>query len=107
MPLPMAVGMKRTCPKGRKAMANKNLFQTLKGMLIPATDAVNEEFAPAYRFTLAHQLAQYAATGCLNSTFYASAQNQMQTVLDLCNKVEAELIALTAIYCRERGFMKD
>jgi 60 kDa SS-A/Ro ribonucleoprotein len=88
-------------------MANKNLFQTLKGMLIPATDAVNEENAPAYRFTPEHQLAQYAATGCLNSTFYASAQNQMETVLDLCNKVEAEFIALTAIYCRERGFMKD
>src|SRR5215470_13604418 len=92
---------------GEKAMANKNLFQTLKGMLIPATNAVNEENAPAYRFTPEHQLAQYAATGCLNSTFYASAQNQMQTVLALCNKVEAEFIALTAIYCRERGFMKD
>ena len=29
-------------------MANKNLFKSLTGRLIPATDAINEERAPAY-----------------------------------------------------------
>jgi 60 kDa SS-A/Ro ribonucleoprotein len=54
-------------------MANKTLFKSLIGKLIPATDAVNEERAPAYALSPKHQLAQYAATGCLNTTFYATA----------------------------------
>jgi 60 kDa SS-A/Ro ribonucleoprotein len=88
-------------------MANKNLFHSLRGWLVPATDATNEERAAAYRFTPEAELAQYAATGCLNSTFYASADDQLQNVLALSNRVDAEFIALTAIYCRERGYMKD
>jgi 60 kDa SS-A/Ro ribonucleoprotein len=88
-------------------MANKTLFNSIIGKLIPATDAHNDERAPAYAFTPEHALAQYAATGCLNSTFYASAEDQAATVLKLSNRVDAEFIALTAIYCRERGLMKD
>lgn len=48
-----------------------------------------------------------AATGCLHGTFYASAQQQLQTVLELCAQVDDLFIARTAVYCRERGFMKD
>ena len=48
-------------------MANKSLFQSIVGKLLPKTDAVNEEFAPAYRFSDKHALAQFGATGCLNS----------------------------------------
>jgi 60 kDa SS-A/Ro ribonucleoprotein len=70
-------------------------------------DAVNEERAPAYRFTPKHQLAQYVATGCLNATFYASAEDQLAKVLALCEEVEPEFIARTALFCRERSFMKD
>ncbi|MEK6335685.1 MAG: hypothetical protein AABM67_12100 [Acidobacteriota bacterium] len=51
-------------------MANKNLFESLAGKLIPAANARNEEQAPAYALAPKHQLAQYAATGFLNSTFY-------------------------------------
>lgn len=47
-------------------MANKTLFKSLIGKLMPATDALNEERAPAYALAPKHQLAQYAATGCLN-----------------------------------------
>src|SRR5215510_687720 len=88
-------------------MANKKLFNSLRGWLVPATDAVNEEGAAAYRFSPEAELAQYAATGCLNSTFYASAQDQLAKVLDLSHRVDSEFIAMTAIYCRERGYMKD
>jgi len=77
------------------------------GKLIPATDAVNHELAPAYGFTPAHALAQYTVTGCLNATFYASAEDQLSKVLELCQGVSADFIARTAIYGRERGFMKD
>ena len=88
-------------------MANKNLFKSLIGKLIPATDAVNEERAPAYALTPKHQLAQYVATGCLNTTFYATAEQQLAKVLELCADIDAEFIAKTAVFCRERGFMKD
>jgi 60 kDa SS-A/Ro ribonucleoprotein len=88
-------------------MANKSLFKSLPGNLVPATNAVNEEAAPAYALEPRHALAQYAATGCLNATFYASAEEQLEKVLALCARVEPAFIAKTAVYCRERGFMKD
>src|SRR5574341_334009 len=56
-------------------MANKTLFKSLIGKLIPATDAINDE--------------------------------QLAKVLELCAEVDAEFIAKTAVFCRERGFMKD
>jgi 60 kDa SS-A/Ro ribonucleoprotein len=74
---------------------------------MPATDALNEERAPAYALSPKLQLAQYAATGCLNTTFYASADEQLAKVLELCADIDAEFIAKTAVFCRERGFMKD
>jgi len=88
-------------------MANKKLFKSLVGKLMPVTDALNEEQAPAYKLPPQHLLAQYAATGCLNRTFYASADDQLQTVIELCEKIDAEFIAKTAVFCRERGHMKD
>lgn len=88
-------------------MANKNLFKSIVGKLLPATDALNEERAPAYALSPKHALAQYAATGCINGTFYASAEEQLAKVLELCGQVEPEFIAKTAVFCRERGFMKD
>jgi 60 kDa SS-A/Ro ribonucleoprotein len=88
-------------------MANKTLFKSLLGKLVPATDALNEHQAPAYALPPKHQLAQYAATGCLNSTFYASADEQLAKVLELCEQVDADFIAKTAVFCRERGYMKD
>jgi 60 kDa SS-A/Ro ribonucleoprotein len=88
-------------------MANKSLFKSIVGKLIPATDAVNNERAPAYAFTPKHALAQYAATGCMNATFYATAETQLQKVIELCSQIEPEFIARTAVYARERGYMKD
>ena len=86
-------------------MANKNLFRSIVGKLIP--DAVNDERAPAYEFTPRHALAQYAVTGCLNATFYATAEAQLAKVIELCREVDAEFVARTAVYARERGYMKD
>jgi len=88
-------------------MANKKLFRSIVGKLIPAASAYNHEGAPAYAFEPRHALAQYAATGCLNGTFYASGEQQLDTVLALSRQVSAECIARTAVYCRERGHMKD
>jgi 60 kDa SS-A/Ro ribonucleoprotein len=88
-------------------MANKTLFKTIVGKLIPAADAVNSERAPAYAFTPKHALAQYASTGCMNSTFYADADEQLSVVLSLCETVDAEFVAKLAVYARERSHMKD
>jgi 60 kDa SS-A/Ro ribonucleoprotein len=88
-------------------MANKTLFKTLVGKLIPTADARNEEQAPAYALTPKQALAQYAATGCLSATFYAGAGEQLARVLELCERVEPVFIAQTAVYARERGLMKD
>lgn len=88
-------------------MANKNLFATLVGKLIPATDSLNQEQAPAYALSPKHKLAQYAATGGLNATFYATEQEQLNAVLELCQVIEPEFLAKTAVYCRDKGLMKD
>ena len=85
-------------------MASKNLFKTFAGKLLPKTDALNEHLAPAYALSPKAQLAQYAATGCLNHTFYADADEQLAKVIELCKGLDPEFIAKTAIYARERGF---
>lgn len=88
-------------------MASKTLFRSIVGRLLPKTDTLNEEGRAAYAFSTEHALAQYAATGCLNSTFYAADAEQLDRVLELCRKVEPEFIARTALYARQKGFMKD
>ncbi len=88
-------------------MANKTLFSTTPGKQLSRTDALNNEGSPAYAFGPKHALAQYAVTGCLNGTFYATAEAQLDTVLKLSRSVNPEYVAKTAIYCREQGFMKD
>jgi 60 kDa SS-A/Ro ribonucleoprotein len=86
---------------------NKEMFQTFAGKQLRRTDAYNSEHAPAYAFAARHALAQYAATGCLNRTFYATAAMQLDAVLRLAEAAPPEFVAKTAVYCRERGFMKD
>lgn len=88
-------------------MASKSLFRSLAGKLMPRADARNGAGAPAYALSAKHALAQYAATGCFNATFYASAEAQLDKVLELAHQVEPEFVAKTAIFCRERGQMKD
>ncbi|MFN0107549.1 MAG: RNA-binding protein [Blastocatellia bacterium] len=88
-------------------MANKNLFKTIAGKLLPKTNAINEAGGRAYKLSPKAALAQYAVTGCLNNTFYADAETQLAKVIELCQNVEAEFIAKLAIYARERGHMKD
>ncbi|MEK7269328.1 MAG: RNA-binding protein, partial [Planctomycetota bacterium] len=88
-------------------MANKSLFRSLMGKMLPKTDTVNHEGTPAYALPPKHALAQLAATGCMNRTFYASAEEQRDRVLALCETIEPAFIARAAVFCRERGFMKD
>ena len=88
-------------------MVNTQLFQTLKGQLLPQATAQNQAGAPAYALSPQHQLAQIAATGCLNQTFYADAQSQLDAVQMLAAQVEPAFVAKIAVYARQTAFMKD
>ena len=87
-------------------MANTTLFQSIKNRFTK-TDTHNEAGGIAYTLTPKQQLAQLAATGCLNNTYYADAQSQLDQVLKLAESLDAEFIAKTAVYTRQKGFMKD
>ena len=76
-------------------------------MFAPKTDTINEAGGTAYKLIPKHALAQYAATGCFSQTFYADAGEQLEKVLALTKDLDAEFVAKTAIYAREKGFMKD
>lgn len=87
-------------------MANKHLFDT-RAAATPQADTYNEAGGKAYAFTPKHALAQYAMTGCLNTTFYVDAQQQLDKVLELCQGLDPEFIGKVAIYARQKGYMKD
>lgn len=87
-------------------MANTTLFQSIKNRFTK-TDTHNEAGGIAYTLTPKQQLAQLAATGCLNNTYYADAQSQLDQVLKLVESLDAEFIPKTAVYARQKGFMKD
>ena len=88
-------------------MVNTQLFQTLRGALLPAATATNASQAPACAYTPRHQLAQLAATGCLGPTFHADAEAQLDAVLALAAQVEPAYVAKVAVQAREAGHMKD
>ena len=88
-------------------MVNKNLFKTTRGPYTPPTDTVNEAGGTAYQMSDAHALAQFACTGCFNSTYYTSAEDQLATVKKLIAKVDPEIVAKVAVYAHEKSFMKD
>jgi len=85
-------------------MVLKRLFAS--GKASPA-NTNNEAGGRAYTFSPEHALAQYAVTGTMHNTFYATDDEQLDAVLALVAKVPPEFVAKTAVYTRERGFMKD
>lgn len=89
-------------------MASKQLFSNkTSGKMVPPADTVNLAGGKAYKLDDEAALAQYAVTGCLNGTFYASAGFQLEKVLELASKVSPEFLAKVAVYARQSGYMKD
>ena len=88
-------------------MANKSIFQTIRGTLIPVTTTYNDAGGVAYELSPKAALARMANTGCFTRTFYCSAEVQLDRVLALANEVDTDYLAQTAIYARQKGFMKD
>ena len=87
-------------------MANKTIFKTnMRG--VPQADTVTSHGTPAYLHEDRHALAQLAATGCFNDTFYTKAEDQLSTLIQLAMAVDPEFLAKTAVYARQSGYMKD
>lgn len=85
-------------------MANQTLFasQASKDKLTE-----NEAGGRAVKLENRQALAQLAATGTLNHTFYQTAQEQLDKVLALTQDVSNEFIAKTAVYTRKNNHQKD
>jgi 60 kDa SS-A/Ro ribonucleoprotein len=89
------------------SMANTTLFASLKSRLARAT-ARNEAGGRAYALPAKHALAQLAATGCFNGTYYAAANAQLDALRTLIDQVDDNVfLAKLAVYARERALMKD
>ena len=88
-------------------MANKSVFASIKGRLLPKADTKNAHAAPAYAYSDAHALAQVAVTGTFGGMFYQSPAEELEYVLDVAEAVDAGTLAKTAIYARKNGHMKD
>ncbi len=88
-------------------MANNNLFSRFFGNKLPPAEVLNEAFGRAYERTPEEKLLQYALTGCLNSTYYATDEEQLKAVLELVDKMSPSFVARAAIYARRDGLMKD
>jgi 60 kDa SS-A/Ro ribonucleoprotein len=88
-------------------MANKSLFSSIKSIL-PRATVRNEAGGAAYALAPKHALAQMAATGCFNRTFYASGESQLDELRKLIDQVDDNVfLAKLAVYARERAYMKD
>jgi len=88
-------------------MANKTLFASASSHLPPA-NTVNEAGGLAFALPPKQALAQVAATGCFNGTFYASAESQLKELQSLIGQVhDPVFLAKLAVYSRERALMKD
>ncbi len=88
-------------------MANKSVFASVKGRLLPQAKATNKAAAPAYAYSDAHALAQVAVTGTFGGMYYHTASEELEYVIDVAEAVDVETLAKTAIYAREKGHMKD
>ncbi|MGF1580850.1 MAG: TROVE domain-containing protein [Gemmataceae bacterium] len=88
-------------------MANKNLFQSTTSRL-PRANTRNEAGGRAYNLEAKHALAQLAATGCFNGSYYANAETQLATLQELFEQVDDNLfLAKLAVYSRQKAYMKD
>lgn len=87
-------------------MANQQLFTSAARRGVPA-DTTNLAGGRAYALSSKQALAQLAATGCLGATYYASAEEQLETALQLAAACDPLFVAKTAVYARARGHMKD
>lgn len=88
---------------------NKKIFASL--INAPIADTRNDAGGLAYQLGLKESLAQMIIIGVFNDTFYATAEKQMDKVLEILSQLSSqedqEFVAKLAIYARKFGYMKD
>lgn len=67
-------------------MANKSVFASIVGKLMPSTDALNYAGGPAYAYTPRHTLAQIAATGTFGRTSMRMRKGSWLTFWRFCRR---------------------
>ena len=83
------------------------LFDSTPTSKVPVATTKNASGGKAYKLSTQAALAKYCATGVFNDTYQASATEQLDRVLELCNESEPEFIAKLAVYTRRHARMKD
>ena len=88
-------------------MANRTLFSSSKSKF-PSATATNEAGGRAYHLSPKQALAQLAATGTFNGTFYGTSTSQLSQLKKLIELIDDNLfLAKLAIFARRRAYMKD
>lgn len=88
-------------------MPNKAVFKTSRGKTMPPADTANEAGGMAYKLGSEAALATMAATCSFGDAYYLNAEQQLEQILQLARVNSPEFVAKTAVFARERGFMKD
>lgn len=89
-------------------MADKNVFASASaGRAAPVADTRNYAGGQAHAFEPRHLLAQVAATGTFNKTFYNDGDDQLQLIRAAADQCSPEFVAKCAIYARQKAHMKD
>ena len=76
---------------------------------VPASNTTNLAGGKAYEMSQKQVLAQLACTNCFNGTFYAASSENLKLAKNTALKLRSDplFIAKTAIYARNKGYMKD
>ncbi|MEH7829401.1 vWA domain-containing protein [Gemmobacter denitrificans] len=88
-------------------MANKSVFASLAGRLLPRATETNAAGAKAYAYGAEHKLTQLAMTGTFGGGFYQDAQAEVSAMVEAAMAVEPLFLAQAAVHVREKGHMKD
>lgn len=88
-------------------MSNRQLFASSRGRLASPANARNEAGGLAYALSPKAALAQLAMTGTLANAFYADAETQLASLLEVARQVEPRYVAQVAIFAPRQGYMKD
>ncbi len=88
-------------------MANKSVFASLAGRLLPRAIDTNAAGAKAYAYGTEHKLAQLAMTGTFGGGYYQTAQTEVSALVEAAMAVDPLFLAQTAVHVREKGHMKD
>jgi 60 kDa SS-A/Ro ribonucleoprotein len=86
-------------------MVNKSMFKTESKVAKKLT--VNEAGGKAYDLNSENALCQLVVTNCFNDVYYASAEDLLNKVKEVTEKVSSELLAKAAVYGHETARMKD